>query len=124
MHKMGISEVAENDINEVSGGELQRACICRSLINQPKMIFADEPTGALNKQSSSDVLEEIIRVNQEGTTVMVVSHDIRVAARCDRVLYLLDGDINGEYLLGKYDGEHSTRNREKKLNAWLLEMGW
>ena len=67
---MGISEVAENNINEVSGGQLQRACICRSLINQPQMIFADEPTGALNKQSSNHVLEEIIRVNQEGTTVM------------------------------------------------------
>ena len=55
MHKLGITEIADNDITEVSGGQLQRACICRSLINQPKMIFADEPTGALNQQSSKEI---------------------------------------------------------------------
>ena len=57
MHKLGIHEIADNDINEVSGGQLQRACICRSLINQPKIIFADEPTGALNQQTSREVIK-------------------------------------------------------------------
>ena len=59
MRKLGISDVAENDITEVSGGQLQRACICRSLINKPEIIFADEPTGALNRSASEDVMQEL-----------------------------------------------------------------
>ena len=58
MRRLGIIDIADNDINEVSGGQLQRACICRSMINNPKMIFADEPTGALNRTSSDEVMEE------------------------------------------------------------------
>ena len=82
MQKLGISEVADNDINEVSGGQLQRACICRSLINEPKIIFADEPTGALNKQNSIEVMEELNRINLDGTSILLVTHDMKVAALC------------------------------------------
>lgn len=124
MRKLGIIEIAENDITEVSGGQLQRACICRSLINQPKMIFADEPTGALNQQNSKEVMRELNRINQEGTTIMLVTHDSRVAAKCDRVLYIEDGNIKGDMLLGKYLEESGLRERERKLSGWLLEMGW
>lgn len=124
MRKMGIIEVADNDINEVSGGQLQRACICRSMINKPKMIFADEPTGSLNKQSSSEVMDEILRVNREGTAVLLVTHDVRVAAKSDRVLYISDGNIYGENTLGKYTGESTLKERERTLNNWLLDMGW
>jgi len=124
MHKMGISDIAENDITEVSGGQLQRACICRSLINNPKMIFADEPTGSLNKQSSGEVMGELVRVNREGTTVMLVTHDVRVASKCDRVLYIIDGQINGDRYLGKYEGDHTLRDRERDVNNWLLDLGW
>ena len=124
MRKMGIIEIADNDINEVSGGQLQRACVCRSLINNPKMIFADEPTGALNKQASAEVLDEIVRANQEGTTVLMVTHDAKVAAKSDRVLYIEDGGIKGDYVLGKYEGEVSLKERERTLNNWLLDMGW
>lgn len=124
MHKMGISEIAGNDITETSGGQLQRACICRGLINSPKMIFADEPTGSLNKQASADVMKELVRVNREGTTVMLVTHDIRVAAVCDRVLYIIDGQIHGNHLLGKFEGDQTLRERERALNNWLLDMGW
>ena len=124
MRKMDIVDVAENDITEVSGGQLQRACICRSLINNPKMIFADEPTGSLNKQASHDVMEEIIKVNREGTTVMLVTHDVRVAAKCDRVLYIIDGNIHGDYQLGKYSAEQDLRGRERSLNNWLVDKGW
>ena len=124
MRKLDIIEVAENDITEVSGGQLQRACICRSLINNPKMIFADEPTGSLNKQASQEVMEEIIKVNRSGATVMLVTHDVRVAAKCDRVLYISDGNIHGEFLLGKYIDEQDLRVRERSLNNWLLEKGW
>ncbi len=87
MRKLGIIDIADNDINEVSGGQLQRACICRSMINKPKMIFADEPTGALNRTSSDEVMEELAKLNAEGTTIMLVTHDVKVAARCTRVLY-------------------------------------
>ncbi len=127
MHKLDISEAALNDINEVSGGQLQRACICRSLINHPRMIFADEPTGALNRAASGEVMQELNRINREGTTILLVTHDMRVATRCDRVIYILDGNITGELELGKYQDtfdEAAKKDREKKLNFWLMEMGW
>lgn len=124
MHKLGISEIAENDINEVSGGQLQRACICRSLINHPKMIFADEPTGALNQQNSKEVMKELNRINQDGTTIMLVTHDMKVAAKCDRVLYIEDGNIKGEYQLGKYTDQNTVKERERNLSSWLMELGW
>ncbi len=123
MRKLGIIDVADNDINEVSGGQLQRACICRSMINNPKMIFADEPTGALNRASSNEVMEELAKLNSEGTTVMLVTHDVKVAAKCTRILYIVDGNIKGEYNLGKYDIS-KLRDRERALNGWLMEMGW
>lgn len=123
MRKLGIIDIADNDINEVSGGQLQRACICRSMINQPKMIFADEPTGALNRSSSDEVMEELAKLNAEGTTIMLVTHDVKVAAKCTRVLYIVDGNIQGEYRLEKYD-RTKLRDRERALNGWLMEMGW
>lgn len=123
MRKLGIIEVADNDINEVSGGQLQRACICRSMINNPKMIFADEPTGALNRSSSDEVMNELAALNAGGTTIMLVTHDIKVAAKCTRVLYIVDGNIQGEYQFDKYDASN-LRNRERALNGWLMEMGW
>ncbi|SCW62959.1 putative ABC transport system ATP-binding protein [Lachnospiraceae bacterium C10] len=123
LHKMGIPEVADHDINEVSGGQLQRACIARSMINQPKILFADEPTGALNRAASTEVMEEMTRLNEEGCTIMMVTHDSRVAARCKRVLYLVDGTIVGEY---KDSGDVNTSlaDRERRLNNWLMELGW
>ena len=124
MRKLNIITIAENDVTEVSGGELQRACICRSLINNPKMVFADEPTGALNQQNSREVMRELNRINKEGTTIMLVTHDSKVAAKSDRVLYIEDGNIKGEMTLGKFKEESETRERERKLTGWLLEMGW
>ena len=122
MRKLGIIGIADNDINEVSGGQLQRACICRSMINNPKMIFADEPTGALNRTSSDEVMEELVKLNSEGTTIMLVTHDVKVAAKCTRVMYIVDGNIKGEYSLS--DCSTQTRERERALNNWLLELGW
>ena len=120
MRRLGIIEIADNDINEVSGGQLQRACICRSMINEPKMIFADEPTGALNRQSSNEVMEELCKINADGTTIMLVTHDAKVAAKCSRVLYIVDGNIQGEYNLSGKD----ERTRERALKNWLMEQGW
>ena len=121
MRKLGIIEIADNDINEVSGGQLQRACICRSMINRPQMIFADEPTGALNRTASDEVMAELEKLNSEGTTLMLVTHDAKVAARCTRVLFIVDGNIKGEYNINR---AQSLRDRERALNNWLLEMGW
>ncbi len=124
MRKLGIIEICDNDINEVSGGQLQRACICRSMVNNPKIIFADEPTGALNRTSSDEVMNELCKINDEGTAIMLVTHDIKVAIRCSKVLYIVDGNIKGEYNLGKLTNNSSMRDRERSLNSWLMDMGW
>lgn len=124
MQKLGISDIANNAVNEVSGGQLQRACICRSLINNPKIIFADEPTGALNKQNSIEVMEELTRINSEGTTIMLVTHDMKVASKCERVLYIEDGVIRDEITLGKWTVTQDAKERERTLNNWLIKMGW
>ena len=123
LRKMSIIDVADNDINEVSGGQLQRACIARSIINNPKILFADEPTGALNRAASNDVMDVMERLNKEGTTIMMVTHDAKVAARCKRVLYLVDGSIVGEYRAPE-DESLSRTDRERRLNNWLMEQGW
>ena len=125
MRKLGIIETADNDINEVSGGQLQRACICRSLINKPSLLFADEPTGALNRSSSDEVMNELLSLNRDGTTIMCVTHDPKVAAKCSRVLYIVDGGIMGEKEMGHFDGgDKELRDRERELNNWLMEQGW
>lgn len=124
MHKLRISEVADNDINEVSGGQLQRACICRSMINKPSIIFADEPTGSLNQLSSAEVMNILNQINEDGTSIMLVTHDQKVAAKCERVLYIEDGNIRDEIRLGKCSESDDRRDREKKLSTWLMELGW
>ena len=122
MRKLGIIEVADNDINEVSGGQLQRACIARSMMNNPDILFADEPTGALNRQSSIEVMDELCKLNKEGTTVMMVTHDSKVAARCSRVLYIIDGQIAGEFNANKDIVDQ--KEKERALKNWLMDMGW
>ncbi len=123
MHKLGISEIGQNDVTEVSGGQLQRACICRSLMNNPDIIFADEPTGALNRGASEEVMKELNKLNSEGTSIMLVTHDMKVAAKCSRILYIVDGNIKGELSLGRYD-ETDTRDRERRVSNWLENLGW
>ena len=118
-----IAELADRKVNEVSGGQLQRACICRSMMLEPEILFADEPTGALNQTAASEVIEAFLQINGEGTTILMVTHDSRVAAACERILYLLDGEIRGELELGKY-AQDNMRVREQKTIRWLEEMGW
>ena len=122
MRKLGIIEVADNDINEVSGGQLQRACIARSMMNNPDILFADEPTGALNRQSSIEVMDELTKLNKDGTTIMMVTHDSKVAARCSRVLYIIDGQIAGEFNANKDIVDQ--KEKERALKNWLMDMGW
>lgn len=123
MRKLSIAGLEERSITQVSGGQLQRACICRSMMNAPEILFADEPTGALNKSAAAGVMEELVRLNGDGTTILLVTHDSKVASRCGRILYLSDGRICGELELGKpVSGEE--KQREDRLNRWLMEMGW
>lgn len=112
MEKLGIGGLAQRKITEVSGGQLQRACICRSMINDPDIIFADEPTGALNQNSSMEVMEALKKLNEEGTTLFIVTHDAKVAGMCDRVLFLVDGKITSEWTKGT------------DISEWLNGLGW
>jgi len=107
---------------QVSGGEAQRAGIARALINQPKIVFADEPTGALNSANGKAVLDALTEINEQGQSIVMVTHDLKSARRADRILYLRDGVIHGECQLGKY--ESGNAERAAKLNGFLAEMGW
>lgn len=107
---------------QISGGEAQRAGIVRALINNPMILFADEPTGALNSQTGLDVLDTFTRFHEQGQSVVMVTHDMRCARRGNRILYLKDGVILGECDLGRY--RHNDQARHEKLSAFLTEMGW
>lgn len=124
MRRLGIIDIAERELTEVSGGELQRACLCRALINDPKVIFADEPTGALNSKASREVLQELINVNKNGTSILMITHSERVAAYSERIIYLVDGNIQGELFLGKLTDVQELITRERKLKYWLDDRGW
>lgn len=108
----------------LSGGEGQRVAVVRALINRPAVVFADEPTGQLNSESSRAVLDLLGEVNASGQTVLLVTHDLRSALRGDRVLYLRDGAIRGECVLGRRRGEDDDGARLARLTGFLDEMGW
>ena len=118
-----ISEETQQKFpTQISGGEAQRAGIVRALINTPEILFADEPTGALNSQTGMDVLNTLTEFNERGQSIVMVTHDMRSARRGNRILYLKDGSILGECDLGKYRPDDSERH--KKLSTFLSEMGW
>ncbi len=107
---------------QISGGEAQRVGIVRALINSPEILFADEPTGALNSKTGLDVLDTLTKFNERGQSVVMVTHDMRSARRGNRILYLKDGAILGECDLGKYVSGDTERH--EKLSAFLKSMGW
>ena len=107
---------------QISGGEAQRVGIARALINEPKLVFADEPTGALNSQTGKAVLDTLTKFNEKGQSIVMVTHDILSARRGNRILYVKDGEIAGECLLGKYVS--GDKERHQKLNDFLATMGW
>ena len=107
---------------QISGGEAQRVGIARALINDPKLVFADEPTGALNSQTGKAVLDTLTKFNEKGQSIIMVTHDITSARRGNRVLYVKDGEIAGECNLGKY--VTGDKERHQKLNDFLAKMGW
>lgn len=113
MGRMAISGIENRDIKEVSGGQLQRASICRAMINNPDILFLDEPTGALNSEATEQVLGMLAELNSEGTTIMIVTHDSRVAAKAKKVLYIRDGQIAASKELRK-GGDSAL-----ELDNWL-----
>ena len=119
MERTGVADLADRDVSEASGGQLQRVGICRALINQPRILLGDEPTGALDSTASAEIMDILDELNNEGTTIMVVTHDARVAARTSRVLYLVDGRIVGDRQQDRYLGT-GLDQRYHELTAWLL----
>lgn len=123
MKKTDILELEKRDITQASGGQLQRVGICRALMGDPKIIFGDEPTGALNSKSANEIMKLLAEIHCTGTTILVVSHDVRVAAKTERVLFIFDGKIAGEYHPGVYDETRDDlKAREEGLTTWLAEM--
>ena len=108
---------------EMSGGQQQRVAIARALINSPEIIFGDEPTGALNSSTSEEVLDLLTEINHNGQSIVMVTHDIKAAARGNRLLYLKDGMIDGDYRMGQYK-EEEKESREDKLLQYIKSKGW
>ena len=119
--RMNVEEAAKRLPSQVSGGEAQRAAIARAMMNEPGMIFADEPTGALNKRNTQEVLNLLTQLNENGQNILMVTHDIKAAIRATRLLYLEDGKVIGEMSMAKYCSE-DARNRERQVDAWLTSM--
>ncbi len=123
LEKMNISHIKSHLPSQVSGGEQQRCAIARAVVNKPKLIFADEPTGALNRKNSQDVLDLLTELNKEGQSILMVTHDLRAAARADRILYLSDGKILGDLNMPPYVPQE-IKSRETQINAWLTSLEW
>lgn len=123
LDSVGLSDKLNRLPSQVSGGEQQRCAIARALISSPKMLFADEPTGALNKKTGTEVLDLLTAFNNEGQSILMVTHDVRAAIRADRLLYLEDGNIIGEMRLPHFN-EQNSKDRETQVTAWLSSMAW
>lgn len=124
LNQVGIGEKLWSKFpNQLSGGESQRVGIVRAIINTPKIVFADEPTGPLNSATSEDVLDVFSKVNDDGQSIVMVTHDIKTAIRGNRIIYLQDGYISGELKLEKYS-EIDLNIRKEKVQRFLDEMGW
>ena len=130
-------EIGEQDWKkfpaQLSGGQQQRVAVVRGVINQPEILFADEPTGALNSQNTTNVLEILTQLNNGGQSIVMVTHTVRAAERGNRILYLADGVILDEIDLGPYAGDYKdsanprqaeAQERHRKLKDFLAEAGW
>jgi putative ABC transport system ATP-binding protein len=122
MKKTGIDGLESRDTTEVSGGQLQRAGICRALINAPEILFADEPTGALNSKSAEEIMGLLVEINKEGTAILLVTHDPKVAAMADKVMFMKDGNIVSELTLQKFRDD-DIEARGKKILAGMSAVG-
>lgn len=119
MKRMGVEHLAQRDVFEASGGQLQRIGICRALINDPRILFGDEPTGALDSTAAEEIMGLLTELNEDGTTILLVTHDASVAAWTDRLLYLVDGRIVGDRVQVRAPGEDLS-TRHAHVTQWLL----
>ncbi|WP_340538949.1 ABC transporter ATP-binding protein [Nocardioides sp. GXZ039] len=123
LERFAIDHVAHHATTEVSGGQLQRAAICRAMAAEPSIIFADEPTGALNSAMSAEVMDSLTELNRDGTSLVMVTHSGACASRADRVIYLRDGLVVDEIALGKWTPE-AAQDRELTISSWLAGQGF
>ena len=129
LNRMCVEDARTRFPSQVSGGEAQRAAIARAVINHPSLIFADEPTGALNKSHSDEVLNILTALHQDGQGILMVTHDVRAALHGTRILYMEDGRIIDELAMDEYkEGDEGVasyhRAREKKIMDWLSDLQW
>ena len=136
-HLLQRVEIGEQDWKkfptQLSGGQQQRVAVVRGVINSPEVLFADEPTGALNSQNTINVLDILSDLNNEGQSIVMVTHTVKAAERANRVIYLADGIITSEVDLGPYIGDYKDESnpqkeeavaRHRKLKEFLADMGW
>ncbi|MEW9077168.1 ABC transporter ATP-binding protein [Terrisporobacter glycolicus] len=122
MKKVGLENLENRSIAQVSGGQLQRAGICRALMNDPEIIFGDEPTGALNSKSAQEIMDILRYFNKNGTTILLVTHDAKVAAQSDKIMFMKDGKIIHALKLSKFDGTNLD-DRLKRITQKMHEIG-
>ena len=123
LRQMDVEEAKNRLPSQVSGGEAQRAAIARAMIGKPGLLFADEPTGALNQANTHEVLGLLTDLNRKGQSILMVTHDLRSAARGNRILYLEDGKICDELALEPYN-EMEEKRRERDVSQWLSGLRW
>ena len=116
LSRLGLGGFGKRSVENLSGGEKQRVAIARALINNPAIILADEPTGALNRSSSLDTMELFLSMKREGNTILMVTHDSRIASFADRILYFEDGSVKAEF--------SNARGSEEAVRAFLQANGW
>ncbi len=123
LEKMGLSHILGHLPSQCSGGEQQRCAIARAVVNEPKLLFADEPTGALNRRNTVEVLNLLSELNTAGQSILMVTHDVRAALRATRIIYIADGAVIGDIDLPPYSAE-DEKSREIQVNSWLSAMEW
>ncbi|KAB1435980.1 ABC transporter ATP-binding protein [Candidatus Galacturonibacter soehngenii] len=122
MKQTGIEALTKRNIKQASGGQLQRAGICRALMGNPKIIFGDEPTGSLDSKSAQEIMKLFSKISKDGTTILLVTHDAKVAAQTERVLFMSDGKIVNEMHLMKYNGAN-LEERVSKITEQMKMIG-
>lgn len=123
LRQMGVDMAQDRLPSQVSGGEAQRAAVARAMINEPSLIFADEPTGALNKRNTNEVLNLLTGLHESGQSILMVTHDLHAAIRGTRLIYLEDGKVLDELILSTYKPV-DTKDRETKIGEWLSTLQW
>ena len=96
LEKVGLADRASFKPTQLSGGQKQRVAIARAMVNSPKLLLADEPTGALDSKSGKQIMELFRQLNNEGVTVVMITHDRKVAEQADRIVYIIDGELSND----------------------------